>query len=201
VAPQAQILPLAFLDRNGAGMLSSGVKAIQYAVAQGARVINASWGGDDCSKALREEIRNLDDTRVAFIAAAGNDSRDVDTLPSYPASLNLAAQITVGAIGSHDIMANYSNYGMHAVHIFAPGTEIDSTLPGSRVGSLSGTSMATPFVTGAVALLLSAAPTATVSQIRTALYNTALHDDHYLNASHGRLDLAKALDELKKLMH
>lgn len=201
VAPKAKILPLAFLDRNGAGMLSSGVKAIQYAVAQGARVINASWGGDDCSKALREEIRGLDSTRVAFIAAAGNDSRDVDTLPSYPASLNLAAQITVGAIGSHDIMANYSNYGVQAVHIFAPGTEIDSTLPNSRVGTLSGTSMATPFVAGAVALLLSSAPTATVTQVRAAFYRTAFHDNLYLNASHGRIDLTQALDDLKQSMH
>jgi subtilisin family serine protease len=200
IAPAAQILPLAFLDESGSGAMSDGVRAIEYAVNRGVRVINASWGGTMCSHSLRDVIASLDARGIVFVTAAGNDSADIDTYKEYPASLNLAAQITVGATGDHDYMAQYSNYGARAVHIFAPGTSIISTLPGGRMGALSGTSMATPFVAGAVALLLSAEPTATPSQIRQALYNSAIRRVDYVNASEGRMDLRTALSELRRLL-
>ncbi len=196
VAPGAKILPLAFLDGDGGGSMSDGVRAIQYAVQQGASVINASWGGTQCSRTLKEEIKSLAAKNIAFVAAAGNDGSDVDRLPEYPASLNLEAQFTVGAVGSHDFMTTFSNYGVHAVHIFAPGTNVISTLPDSQLGALSGTSMSTPFVAGAIALLASAVPNAKLSEIRTALYRSAMHDSQFLNASQGRIDLASALNEL-----
>lgn len=199
VAPKAKILPIAFLDRNGGGFVSDGVRGIKYAVARGAKVINASWGGDQCSRTLRDQIRSLASKKVIFVAASGNESQDVDTLPAYPASLNLPAQITVGAIGDHFNMAYYSNYGVKAVHIFAPGTRIISTMPEDTMARLTGTSMATPFVAGAVALMLSAVPTATADQIRMALYNSAGHDAVYMNASRGRLDLTNLISELNRL--
>lgn len=200
VAPQAKILPLAFLDSQGSGIMSDAVRAIRYAVARGAKVINASWGGSVCSFALREEIAALAEKNIAFVAAAGNDSSNIDYYPEYPASLNLPAQITVGATGEFDYMAQYSNYGSRSVHIFAPGSNIISTLPRNSIGLLSGTSMATPFVVGAMALLWSAAPTATVDQIRHALYNSAVHYSDYKNVSQGRMDLTQGLSELQKLM-
>lgn len=200
IAPNAKLLPLAFLDDQGSGSMSDGVRAIQYAVSRGARVINASWGGTQCSQTLKDVISSLADKNIVFVAAAGNDSWNVDTSPEYPASLNLAAQITVGATGDHDYMAQYSNYGARAVHIFAPGTNIVSTLPGGQMGFLSGTSMATPFVSGAMALLISAIPDATVAQLRSAIYNSALHNAEYINASQGRLDMAQALVELHKIV-
>jgi len=200
VAPKVKILPLAFLDRTGAGALSDGVKAIRYAVAQGAKVINASWGGDQCSRALREEILALKSHDVAFVAASGNETRDVDTSPIYPGSFNLISQITVGAVGTTDLMTHFSNYGFHTVHLFAPGEGIISTFPGNHVAEESGTSMATPFVSGAVALLRGAEPTATVEQIRKALYASAAQNANYINASQGRLDLETALAELRRLL-
>jgi subtilisin family serine protease len=204
MAPNAKILPVAFLDSTGNGSMSNAVTAIQYAVARGARVINASWGGSACLQSLKDEIASLGAKNVFFVAAAGNgDSNgvgyDIDTEAEYPASLNLLGQLTVGATISQDYKATYSNYGARAVHIFAPGTNIVSTLPGAQMGYLSGTSMATPFVSGAVALLLSAIPTATVTQVRSALYNSALHNANYVNASQGRMDLATALSELHQI--
>jgi subtilisin family serine protease len=178
VAPGVKLLPLAFLGGpDGEGNMSDAVLAIQYAVARGARVINASWGGTQCSATLRDAIAGLQAKNVIFVAAAGNDAVNTDRSPEYPASLNLFSQFTVGAVGVHDYMSIYSDYGATTVHIFAPGDNIVSTLPGGQMGFLSGTSMATPFVTGAVALLLSAIP-------------------DYINASQGRLDLAQALVQL-----
>lgn len=200
MAPKAKILPLAFLDDQGSGSISNGVRAIQYAVSRGANVINASWGGTQCSVTLRDEIALLAAHNIAFVNAAGNDSQNIDLYPEYPASLNLASQITIGATGDHDYMAEYSNYGSRTVHIFAPGTNIVSTLPNGDIGFLSGTSMATPFVVGAVALLWGAVPTATVDQIRHALYNSAVHNAQYISVSQGRLNLATAMSELQKLV-
>ncbi len=200
IAPGAKILPLAFLDDKGSGSMSDGVRAIKYAVSRGARVINASWGGTQCSESLKDVIQSLEGKGIAFIAAAGNDSSNIDRYMEYPASLNLLAQITVGATGDHDYMAQYSNYGAQAVHIFAPGTDIISLYPGNRMLSLSGTSMATPFVSGAVALLFSALPEATVDQVRHALYNSAMRNPQYINASSGRLDLSQAMAELHRIL-
>jgi subtilisin family serine protease len=201
LAPKAKLLPLAFLDEKGQGSMIDAVRAVTYAVSRGAKVINASWGGSGCSRSLKEEIASLSEQGVVFVTAAGNESSNIDRVMSYPASLALPAQITVGAIGDHNTMANYSNYGAGTVNIFAPGTAVVSTFPGGRLASMTGTSMATPFVAGAVALLLSAEPTAKVETIRQAIYNSAIKDQSYINSSRGRLNLTSSVTELRKLMH
>lgn len=200
LAPRASLLPLAFLDSTGDGVISSGVAAIKYAVAQGARVINASWGGSGCSRSLQETISTLASKNIFFVSAAGNESSNIDRWPTYPASLVLPAQLVVGATGSFDNMSQYSNYGAKSVLLFAPGDEIISTFPGNQMYSLSGTSMATPFVAGAVALLLSAEPTASIAQVRQALSQAAYHRSEYLNSSRGRLDLRVALQKLRAML-
>ncbi len=199
IAPAAKILPLLFL-KGESGYISDGIAAIFYAAQRGARVINASWGGPDCSQSLKDAISQMHEKDVIFVSAAGNESSNIDRYASFPGSLNLPSQITVGSTDSQDLMSHFSNYGQLNVHLFAPGSEIVSTYPGDRLASLSGTSMAAPMVAGAVALLLSAEPSATTEQIREALYNSATRRSFYLNASKGRMDLTQALNHLRAAM-
>ena len=199
IAPEAKILPATFLGENG-GDISDGIRAIDYAVLRGARVINASWGGAFCSLALKQRIAKLQNQGVIFVAASGNSGQNIDIVESYPASFRLANQFTVGAIGIRNGMAEFSNFGDASVHLFAPGVEIVSTIPNNKVASMDGTSMATPFVTAAVALLLGHRPTASAEQIREALYRSASQDRLYRNASHGRLNISSAIDALEDLV-
>lgn len=199
VAPKAKILPVAFIGSSGGGSLSDAISGINYAVQMGAKVINASWGGAPCSQSsriLQSEIASLAGSGVIIVVASGNDGINVDQSPEYPAAYNLSSQITVGATGVFDGMAEFSNYGDVTVHLFAPGVAIISTFPNSSYASLDGTSMATPFVTGAVALMLSENPKATASQIRETLYKSAFINKSYRNASRGRLDLGLAIPSL-----
>lgn len=200
MAPAAKILPLAFIDESKSGDVLNAVTAIKYAVSRGVRVINASWGGPGCSRSLSEVVSSLAAQNVLFVAASGNEGWNVDREQMFPASLNMPTQLTVGAVGLFDIMTHYSNYGSRNVHLFAPGDEIVSTLPGNEIGSVSGTSMASPMVAGAAALLLSAEPSASAAQVRQAILNTVIRDPDYLNATRGRLYLHNTLAELRRLM-
>jgi len=194
VAPGAKIIPLAFIDSSGAGNLSSAIRAIDYAVLRGAHIINASWGGAGCSQILRDKIAQLQDQGILFVAAAGNSGLNIDYLPEFPASFNLFPQITVGATGALDLMTDFSNYGDTSVHLFAPGDRITSTVPGGKMASMSGTSMATPFVSGALALLKSAKPALSIGSLRQLLYESASKSRPYRNASQGRLDVGKMIE-------
>lgn len=194
IAPQAKILPLAFIDSSGSGSLYDAMKAIDYAVTRKVQVINASWGGSVCSKILRDQIAGLADKGIIFVSAAGNAGSNIDFVAEYPAAFNLPSQLTVGAVGTFDNRADFSNYGVKNVHIFAPGVDIISTVPGNSMEAMSGTSMATPLMAGAVAALLSHRPNATYEQIRDALFGSARTDRSYQNQSHGRADLGAAIN-------
>jgi subtilisin family serine protease len=192
VAPGAKLLPLDFMNAAGQGNIGDAILAIKYAASQGVRVINASWGGSPCSQTLNRTIAEIEAQGVMFVAAAGNSGVDIDNSPEYPAAFNLPNQITVGASTARDYTAGFSNFSYHLVHLFAPGAGIMSTYPGSRLASLSGTSMAAPFVSGAAALIFSAHPNATVAQVRAALLNSVDPGD-FAATSKGRLDIKKAL--------
>ena len=105
-----------------------------------------------CSKNLQETIVSLESKNVLFIAAAGNSRSDISTFPEYPAAFRSVAQITVGASTPEFLRAGFSNYGKKTVHLGAPGVNILSTT-GGAYDSWSGTSMATPHVTGVAALV------------------------------------------------
>ncbi len=196
VAPAAKLLPLDFMNAKGEGNIGDAILAVQYAANQGARVINASWGGSPCSSALNRTIFELDAKGILFIAAAGNSGVELDQLPEYPAAFLNPNQITVGASTSRDYTAGFSNFSYKFVQLFAPGASILSTYPGNRSASLSGTSMAAPFVAGAAALLMSANPSATVSQIRAALLNS-VDKNAFAASTKGRLNVRQALEALK----
>jgi subtilisin family serine protease len=198
IAPGAKILPLKFLDAQGSGDVASSVSAIDYAVSRGAKVINASWGGTDCSLSLKNKIGSLVARNILFVAAAGNDGVNLDVTQRFPASFDFLSQITVGATGLFDAMADFSNYGDTSVHLFAPGAYITSTYLNDSFAALSGTSMATPFVTGAAALLFSHSPNADLSAARAALMQTTVVNADYHNQSKGRLDLSALIPKLNR---
>lgn len=196
IAPMAKLLPLDFMNADGQGNIGDAILAIQYAADQGARVINASWGGAPCSQTLSRTIADLETRGILFIAAAGNSGVDLEQLPEYPAAFVIPNQITVGASTARDYTAGFSNFSYRLVHLFAPGASILSTYPGNRVASLSGTSMAAPFVAGAAALLMSAHPTASVSQIRSALLDS-VDAGPFAATTRGRLNIPRALDSIR----
>ena len=194
VAWKASIMPLKFLDQSGSGSLSDAIKAIQYARVNGAKIINASWGGGGFSSALQSAITQFITSGGLFVAAAGNEATNNDVTPSYPA--NYQGVISVGASTRTDTRASFSNYGT-SVDVFAPGQSILSTLPGNRYGSLSGTSMATPQVAGALALLWGQNPTLSATTISQALINSTDNVLRASNSTHGRINVGAAATALR----
>jgi thermitase len=183
------------LSEDG-GSLSAALKGIDYAIARGAKVINASWGGSGCSQSLRQKISEVAERNVLFVTAAGNSGNNIDRSPEYPAAFNLPLQITVGALGESLAMANYSNYSSTLVHLFAPGSLVVSTVPGNSYAAYSGTSMATPFVAGASAVLLGSNPNMSLSEVRERLFHSVVTNSNYSNFTSGRLNLGAAINAL-----
>ncbi len=152
-APRVRLLPLKFIGSNGEGTTSSAIRAVDYAVKMGAKIINASWSSTNFSQALFDSINRARQANILFVAASGNNGKDNDSLARYPASYNLDNVVSVAASTSSDALASFSNYGAQSVDIAAPGVSIYSTGSGSKYLALSGTSMATPLVSAVAALI------------------------------------------------
>lgn len=197
VAQRISLMPVKFLDAAGIGDTATAVEAVEYAVAHGAKIINASWGGpaEENDKLLEDAIRNAHDKGVLFVAAAGNDGKDNDVTSMAPAAFDLPNVISVAATDEKDELASFSNFGLKTVHLAAPGKNIYSTLPGNRYGKLSGTSMAAPQVTGAAALVWAANPRLTVVEVKKRLIDSAEHVVPLSGKtiSGSRLDVLRAL--------
>jgi hypothetical protein len=161
-----QVMALKFLDANGSGRTSDAIRAIYYAVDNGAQVINCSWGGGSYSRALLDALSYAYNNQVLVVSAAGNNSSNNDANPMYPASYNVPANLAVAATQDNDQLASFSNYGATVVPVAAPGQYIYSTYLGSSYTLMSGTSMATPFVAGIAALAWREAPQLTGYQIK-----------------------------------
>lgn len=189
------ILPVKFLTGGGSGSLADAVKAIQYATKMNAHVMNNSWGGGGFTQSMYDAIVEAKDKNLLFIAAAGNDSQNADNVPHFPAGYQVENVIAVAATTNRDALASFSTYGKRTVHIAAPGHKTYSTVPGGGYDSFSGTSMATPHVAGAAALVWGADPTRTAAQVKERL----LLSRDYIGtlsrkvASSGRLNVYNAL--------
>jgi subtilisin family serine protease len=129
----AKIMPLRFLDAAGFGDTANAISAIDYAVANGASVLNNSWGGGGFSQALKDAIERSNSAGAVFVAAAGNDGLDNDSFPAYPASFDVANIISVAATDQNDNLASFSNYGATTVDVGAPGVDTYSTVPAREV--------------------------------------------------------------------
>jgi len=172
-------MSLKFLDSKGSGTDLGAALATRYAADHGARVSNNSYGGGSgTGSPLADAITYAASKGDVFVAAAGNNSgnNDAPGMATYPANFPNDNIIAVAAIDSAGALANFSNYGATSVDLAAPGVGIYSTLPNNSYGSWSGTSMATPHVTGAIGLLLSAHPGWTYQQLIHQVLSTTTPD-------------------------
>lgn len=194
-----QIMALRFID--GTGSISDSIRCIDYAIAKGATVINASYGSSSFSTSESSAIQRAANAKVIMVAAAGNDGTNNDSLPFYPASYSRSNIIAVGATDRNDGKASFSNYGATSVDVMAPGVEMwSTTISGTSDSSYmsgQGTSFAAPVVAGAVALLVAEYPNDTVSQRIARVVSTNAVDVipslSGLCVTGGRLNLAKLL--------
>ncbi len=172
VAWDVQLMGLKFLSADGAGKTSDAIACIEYALEMGADLMSNSWGGGGYSQALYDAIAVAEESGVAFVAAAGNAASDNDESPSYPASYELGNVVAVASIDRHGELSEFSNYGVSSVDIAAPGTDILSTWIGGADAyeTISGTSMATPHVSGVLALLLAEYPESGLEEQLRRLY-------------------------------
>jgi len=195
VSWNAQIMIMRFLGPDGGGQTSDAIYCIQYAAFMGAKISNNSWGGGGFSQALEDALAYARSQGHLAICAAGNESNNNDQNPSFPASIGLDNVLSVAAIDLNDNIADFSNFGRTSVDIAAPGVDILSTIPGG-FDFLSGTSMATPHVSGLAALVWSHHPDWTYTQVRNAILNTArpIAALNGLCATGGTIDAAAALD-------
>lgn len=187
-----KILPIKVLGDDGYGTTLSIAKGIDKAVEMGADVINMSLGGQGHSRLMEEAIQNATSKGVLVVVAAGNSSDNADGY--FPAGY--PEPITVASINSRLKVSSFSNYGS-PIDIAAPGEEVLSTVPTDKEYEFySGTSMATPFVAGAAALVKLTHPDWDVEQVRQALQNTAKDIDKTgfdANTGHGLLQVSAAL--------
>ncbi len=167
-----RIMALKFLDASGGGVTSDAIAAIEYAVAKGAHLTSNSWGGGAASLALQNAIDAAGAAGQLFIAAAGNNGSNTDSFPAYPASYISPTILSVASIDRFNQRSSFSNYGLTTVDLGAPGTDVYSCSPGGLYRTLSGTSMATPHVSGVAVLVLSRNPTLTALELKQRLMDT-----------------------------
>lgn len=187
---------LKFMDAFGRGSLANAVKAVEYATAIGVDLTSNSWGGGGFSETLKVAIEAAHAKGILFVAAAGNNAEDNDQVAAYPANYQVPNVITVAATDNTDALASFSSYGARNAHIAAPGVRVYSTLPGGKYGNLSGTSMATPHVAGALALLRSAYPGLNHLQLKSRLLTSVEAVQSVANkvSTGGRLNIGNALE-------
>lgn len=173
VAWNVRIMGVKFLAANGSGSLEGALKGIDYATSKGARIMSNSWGGGGFSETLKQAIERSHAAGALFVAAAGNESNNNDANPSYPASYNIPNVLAVAAIDNRGQLASFSNYGKTSVHVGAPGVNILSSITKGGYDSWSGTSMATPHVSGLAVLLASNEPNLTNIEMKDRIVSTS----------------------------
>lgn len=197
VAWQVRLMALKFLSAGGSGATSDAIRCIDYARSNGAKIMSNSWGGGGPSASLLASIERARAAGILFVAAAGNSAQNTDTSANYPSGYASDNIVSVAATDSSDRLASFSNFGLTTVDLGAPGVGILSSVASSdsAYSSYSGTSMATPHVAGALAILAAQFPSDNhTGLIRRLLAATDPNPNlRGRTVSGGRLNLAKAL--------
>ena len=196
-----RIMPLKFMNSGGFGTTKDAIEAINYVIDRkkagvNVRIISASWGSTQKSRALEDVIRKAYENDILFVAAAGNATTDNDRRPHFPSSYDVPNVISVAALDRNDQLAKFSNYGVKSVAVAAPGVEILSTWLGNQYEEKSGTSMATPVIAGVAALILAENPRMSVDDLRKKIMDSS---DPIIalkgkTVTGGRINAAKALE-------
>lgn len=200
VFPDVKIMALKYYNPQASGQanLNSTIKALEYAVDQNVDIINYSGGGPEPSAQELAVLKKAERKGILVIAAAGNEKSNIDIKQNayYPASYGLSNIITVGAHNESNKIIASSNYGSKSVDIAAPGFRIKSAIPGNGAGYMTGTSQATAFVTGVVALLKSKYPEFNYQQLRNIILSSSLKMKTLQGKvlGGGKLDAARAMD-------
>jgi subtilisin family serine protease len=195
-----RIMPLKFMNAGGFGTTKDAVEAINYVIDRkkagvNVRIISASWGSTQKSRALEDVIRKAYENDILFVAASGNATTNNDRSPHYPSSYNVPNVVSVAALDRNDQLAKFSNWGIKSVAIAAPGVDILSTWLGNQYEEKSGTSMATPVVSGVAALIVAENPRISVDDLKKRLL-TSVDPLPVLKGkvtTGGRINAAKAL--------
>ncbi len=211
VAPKAKILPLRVLAPSGAGDVLNVAAAINDAVGKGARIINLSLGSDIRSAAVASAINSATARGVYVISSSGNTSNQSITFPAKDASLDTTTagqfSVSVGSVDASDKKSSFSTYG-ETLELVGPGEVVYGPIPGNRLGAWTGTSMAAPMVSGALALALAenvpiprAALTDLLESRAANIYRQGLNETYELGETHllgeGRLDVYEFLYDAK----
>lgn len=198
VMSKVKIVGIKFLTDKGSGTTENAIKSIDYATKLGVNVMSNSWGGGGYSEALKEAISAANEKGIIFVAAAGNSYSNNDTKATYPANYEVSNVVSVGAMDGKGAKASFSNYGKKTVHVFAPGKDILSTVKNNGYQKMSGTSMATPFVSGAMGMFVLQNPGMSPEEVREQLISTSIKNgslDKFTVS--GRMDAFRFLKNMR----
>ena len=194
-----RLMGLKFIAASGVGSSDDAQTALAYAQQEGARMTNNSWGGGPFSQSFLNSVIANDEAGMLFVAAAGNSNGNNDLLSAYPSNYDVKNVIAVSATDHNDEYAGFSSYGATRVHLAAPGNAVLSTTLSRSYTALSGTSMATPHVAGAAALIWAEHPFAAHDEIKQILLETVdpIEDPVKTTITNGRLNIERALSRFE----
>jgi subtilisin family serine protease len=195
VSHAVRIMAVKFIDDWGWGSTDDAIESVIYAVDNGAQILSNSWGSSEFSQGLEDAISYANDHNVLFVAAAGNEYSDNDVYPNYPSNYEVPNVLAVAATDHNDAKAPFSNYGLTSVDLGAPGVDTLSTVPGNGYDYFSGTSMATPHVSGAAALLKGYNPSLTALELKSLIMESVdpVASMDGITVTGGRLNINNAL--------
>lgn len=199
VMADVRLMAVKFLTDEGGGSLADAVEAIDYATKMNVDIMSNSWGGGGFSQTLYDSISAANDKGILFVAAAGNDGTNNDSRPQYPANYQVPNVISVASHTAQDNLSGFSCYGKRTVHIAAPGSNILSSTPKNKYEVFSGTSMATPHVSGVLGLLIAQEGRMPVEAVKERMMKTSVPVAAYKKkiASGGRIDAYNLLTDTR----
>ena len=199
IASNVKIMAILTVPKDGDETDVNVAESFVYAARNGARIINCSFGKDlnEGEKLIPDTLKYIAEKYgVLVVVAAGNDSNDIDKVPTYPASFSNDNLLVVASTSQGGNLSYFSNYGQINVDVAAPGSDIVSTVPGNKYESMSGTSMATPTTVGVAAEILAHYPHLNYLQLKDLLMKSVTKVTKFKNKmiSEGRVDLLSGLE-------